>query len=379
MSLLTVSVFGTSHKEQEKRVPIHPAHLEWIDLKIRKNLTFEEGYGLPFGMDDHELKKWVGGIASRDELFKCSDIMLLPKPDVEDLLAMREGSILWGWPHCVQQEKITQVAIDLKLTLIAWEAMHRWSKHGDWQMHTFNKNNELAGYAGVIHAFGLMGINGDYGPSRKAIVLSFGSVSRGAIHALQGLGVNDITIYTQRHSSLVADQIVGIKYRHFEADDKGNILAYSQDGQTPVPILNELAKADVIVNGILQNPNQPLMFVKQNENEKLKPGNLIIDISCDEGMGFEFAKPTTFVNPIFKVGKTNYYAVDHSPSYLWNSSSWEISNALLPYIPIVMGGAEKWKKSQTIERSIEIKDGVILNPEILTFQNRNKEYPHLAM
>ena len=48
MSLLKVGVFGTSSKKDEKRVPIHPDQLEWIDEEIRQHLFFEENYGLPF-------------------------------------------------------------------------------------------------------------------------------------------------------------------------------------------------------------------------------------------------------------------------------------------------------------------------------------------
>ena len=49
MSLLSVGVFGTSRKKQEKRVPIHPDHFNEIDREIKKHLLFEEGYGLPLG------------------------------------------------------------------------------------------------------------------------------------------------------------------------------------------------------------------------------------------------------------------------------------------------------------------------------------------
>jgi len=375
MPLLTVSVFGTSTKEDEKRVPIHPSQLEWIDEKIRKKLTFEQGYGEPFGLSDNELSKWVD-LAPREKLFECSDIILLPKPGLKDIDSMPEGSVLWGWAHCVQQYEITQSAIDRKLTFITWESMHRWSKHDDWQMHIFNKNNEIAGYAATVHSFGLLGINGTYGYPRKAIVLSFGSVSRGAVHALQGLGIKDITIYTQRFSTLVSDQISGVKYRHFAADDSGQILAFKEDGLTSFPFIEAISDTDIIVNGILQDTNHPLMFVPQNEVNKLKNGCLIIDVSCDDGMGFAFAKPTSFKNPMFKVGKTYYYAVDHTPSYIWNSASWEISNSLLPYLPIVMEGPDKWAINNTLNRAIEIKDGVIINPNILSFQNRKSEYPH---
>jgi alanine dehydrogenase len=119
------------------------------------------------------------------------------------------------------------------------------------------------------------------------------------------------------------------------------------------------------------------MLVPEDQNDRLKPGCLIVDVSCDEGMGFSFAKPTNFETPIFKAGNVFYYAVDHTPSYLWNAATWEISNSLISYLPIVMGGPEEWEGSETIRRAIEIKDGMIQNPKILSFQNRASEYPYV--
>jgi alanine dehydrogenase len=83
---------------------------------------------------------------------------------------------------------------------------------------------------------------------------------------------------------------------------------------------------------------------------------------------------------MFTVGEsTNYYAVDHSPSYLWNSATWEISEALMPFLRTVMEGSDAWAGSETIQRAIEIADGRILNPAILEFQGRSAEYPHHAI
>jgi alanine dehydrogenase len=296
----------------------------------------------------------------------------------KDFEQMKEGSIHWGWPHCVQQEGITQTAIDRKQTLIAWEAMHRWSRHGDWQLHIFHKNNEIAGYAGLNHAMNLIGIDGNYGPSRKAVVISFGSVSRGAIRALQSRGIKDITVFTQRHYFLVADQMAGVNYYQFDVDENGHLTSLHPDRQEQA-FIEELVDADIIVNGILQDTDRPLMFVPEDQNHRLKPGCLIVDISCDEGMGFSFARPTDFDLPIFQAGDVFYYAVDHSPSYLWNAATWEISNSLIPYLPIVMAGPDKWQESETVRRAIEIQGGVIQNPKILSFQNRAEEYPHLRL
>ncbi|MDH3580860.1 MAG: hypothetical protein OEM91_09590, partial [Hyphomicrobiales bacterium] len=101
--------------------------------------------------------------------------------------------------------------------------------------------------------------------------------------------------------------------------------------------------------------------------------------SCDEGMGFYFAKPTTFKKPMFKIGKTDYYAVDHTPSYLWESASRSISAALIVHLPTVVEGRASWQKNETIRRAVNIDAGVIVNPTILSFQKRQPDYPHAPL
>ncbi len=97
-------------------------------------------------------------------------------------------------------------------------------------------------------------------------------------------------------------------------------------------------------------------------------------------MGFSWARPTTFADPMITVGAgLHYYAVDHSPSYLWNSTTWENSEALLEYLPTVAAGPAAWDADETIRRAIEIRDGVIVNPRILSFQGRSPVPPHLPL
>jgi alanine dehydrogenase len=288
---------------------------------------------------------------------------------------MREGTVSWGWPHCVQQQDITQTAIDRKLTLIAWEAMHSWSSVGKWQKHIFNKNNEIAGYAGVQHAMNLLGVDGHYGPERKALIISYGSVSLGSVIALKARGISDISVFTHKDFTITQEKLEGIKFHKFDSDDNGNLISLNSE-HGPRPFIEELKDIDIIVNGILQDTDLPLMVIPKEENDKLKSNSMIIDISCEEGMAFSFAKPTDFVNPYFKENQVYYYAVDHTPSYLWNAASWEISKAVIEYLPIVMGGSSAWEKDDTIKKAIEIKNGIIQNPKILSFQNRNPDYPH---
>jgi len=372
---LRIGVVRTSYKENERRLPIHTDHLVWIPERIRKSLVFETDYGSPFGLENRDLVTRVGGIASREEILADCDVVLLLKPVEADFRQLRTNGVLVGWVHCVQQRRNTQAAIDRKLTIIAFEGMHIWGTSGDRQMHVFRKNNELAGYAGVIHALHIMGLDGYYGGERKVVVFSYGSVSRGAVLALHRRGFTDITVFTQRHPNLVREQWFDARYRHLITGSDGKLYSTDLDGGMH-PLLRDISSADIIVNGIMQDTDRPLMFLTENEVPCLKPGSLIVDISCDRGMGFPFARPTTFDDPVFRVGYSTYYSVDHTPSYLWNSASWEISRSLLPFLDSITKGPGQWKQDETIRRAIEIEGGVIRNPKILSFQRRSDHYPH---
>lgn len=373
--MLNLGVVRTSLKENERRLPIHPDHLDWITDEVRRYMIFERGYGEPFGIEDGRILRAAGGMASRDEILERCDIVVIPKPSTEDLKRMRENGVLWGWSHFVQQREFTQAAIERRLTAIAWESMHHWDGDGRFQTHVFHKNNEIAGYAGVLDAMRLRGISGRYGPVRRAVVISFGSVSRGAVYALLGQGFEDITVLTADPARTFGRLIPGVRYREIRDDVSERPMIVNHDGSL-IPLVEELAVADIIVNGICQDPNRPMMFIREEEIGRLKRGCLIIDVSCDLGMGFPFARPTTFEEPIINVGEVNYYAVDHTPSYLWDSATWEISKALIPFLPVVMGGERQWDENMTIRRAIEVRSGMIENPSILSFQRRRSDYPH---
>ena len=77
--LLVLGVMATSRKPDERRLPIHPAHLERIDADLRANMILERGYGLRFGIHDDELEPLVGAMADRDEIIARADVVLLPK------------------------------------------------------------------------------------------------------------------------------------------------------------------------------------------------------------------------------------------------------------------------------------------------------------
>ena len=377
MDQLTLGVLAISSKENEFRRPIHPQHIDRIDADLRARMFLEHGYGTRYGVSDEHLATLVAGLRSHEEIIATTDVVLLPKPTLADVAGLREGQVLWGWPHAVQDIELTQICIDKRLTLIAWEAMNHWSPSGGFVVHVFHMNNEMAGYCSVMHALTLTGSTGHYGRHLTAVVIGFGNTARGAVTALHSLGVLDVTVLTMRDPTAVASPVPSVVLDHLDRTeaDPSRTTVQTETGEMSTAAF--LARHDIVVNCVLQDTDAPLMFVSDEELAEFPPGSLLVDVSCDAGMGFECARPTSFDHPMLTVGDgVSYYGVDHSPTYLWNSATWGISEALIPYLRTVMDGPAAWEQDRTIREAIEIHDGVVKNPKILSFHGRAPEYPH---
>ena len=79
---------------------------------------------------------------------------------------------------------------------------------------------------------------------------------------------------------------------------------------------------------------------------------------------------------IWRKGTLPRGRVRHIPSVLVFGALWGISEALIPYLRTVMSGSEAWDLDATIRPAIEIREGVVRNPKILSFQDRSADHPH---
>lgn len=210
--MLKLGVIGTSTKADERRLPLHPDHLSRLPEELRRQLVFEHCDGEPFGISDADLGSLAGGTASRGELLATLCTATGPDPG---------GDRAKADPHRVRGHV-------------------RLGPDGQVGRHTFYKNNELAGYCGV----------------------------------------------------LVREEVLGCHYVRLRRGNQGEpgLIVVEHDGSER-PFLDLLGEADIIVNGIFQDPDESVMFVDAEDVPRLKRDGLIVDVSCDEGMGFSLAKP----------------------------------------------------------------------------------------
>lgn len=311
--------FPVSTKNNELRRALLPEDL--ASLEDTKELVFEKGYGSVLGYSDDDYTRFGASVADRDTVCGCP-IICNPKPMVQDEY-FRPGKTLFGWIHAVQGRAITDALVTHKMTAIAWEEMFENDRHCFW------RNNEISGEAAVVHAFLSWG-RLPY-ESRVAVV-GRGNVARGAIRTLERFGCN-VSVYDRKTSPLLR---------------------------------KEIDSYDVIVNAVLWDVFRKDHIVYEDDLEKMKPGSMIIDISCDPDMGIEGSHPTTIADPVYWHKGILHYAVDHTPTLFFKSASEAISKEVARFLDGLVNG----NLDPVLENATIIRNGTILDERIIRFQKR---------
>lgn len=312
--------FPISHKENENRRAIVPAHL--ANISHPELLYFEKGYGKVLGIEDDEYAEYGSRIVSHEETLKQS-VICDPKIGDADYLSKLKNQTIFGWVHATQNREITDKLLDGGLTAYAWEKMFRKGRHVFW------RNNELAGEAAVMHAFQCYG-RMPY--ETKVAVIGRGNTARGAIKVLNMLGA-DIRQYDRHTEELLRD---------------------------------ELGNYDVIVNCVLWDVMRKNHIIYREDLKRMKRNAMIIDVSCDRNGGIESSIPTTITEPTYFVDGVLHYAVDHTPALFHKTFTWNNSEVIWQYIDELQRDC----CGQVLNDAMIIRNGIIVDEEISSFQGR---------
>ena len=309
-----------SHKENERRRALVPDDIEQI--KHPDQVFMETGYGDVLGFNDDYYRKKGIHVVSREEALS-KDVVCDPKVGDAEYLGQLKGQTVFGWIHAVQNRDITDALIESKLTVYAWEDMYEDGRHSFW------RNNEIAGEAAVYHAYICHGV---FPHGSKAAILGRGNTARGAARALNYMGA-ETTIYDRKTEHLFR---------------------------------SELGLYDVIVNSILWDTSRKDHIIYREDLKRMRPGALLIDISCDRGGGIETSIPTTIQEPTYIVDGITHYVVDHTPALFWKTTSDSLSKVFVRFIDELIEGLP----GEVLSRAKIMENGKILDPRIIAFQNR---------
>ncbi len=312
--------FPISHKENEYRRAIVPAHLK--NIEHPELLYFEKGYGDVLGIEDSEYEACGSYIASHDEVL-LKDIICDPKIGDADYLQELDYQTIFGWVHATQNRDITDKLLAGNLTVFAWEKMFQKGRHIFW------RNNELAGEAAVMHAFQCYA---KMPYETKVAVIGRGNTARGAIKVLNMLGA-DVRQYDRRTEELLRD---------------------------------ELGQYDVIVNCVLWDIMRKDHIIYRDDLKRMKKNSMLIDVSCDRNGGIETSVPTTIEKPTYMIDGVLHYVVDHTPALFYKTFTWNNSEVIWKYINELNNGIY----GEVLKDALIIEDGRIVDSEINKYQGR---------
>lgn len=279
--------FPISPKEHEHRRALLPQQV--AELSHPENCVFELGYGRVLGISDDAYREAGARMAPQDQVLSCPTIVEPKIGDAPYLHTLVPRTTIFGWVHAEENPEIAQTLIDRKLTAYAWEHMHEDGRHIFW------RNNQLAGESAVLHAYLRYG---KMPYETNVAVIGRGETAVGAVRVLQGLGAH-VTIYRRTTEQLLRD---------------------------------ELDQYDVVVNCVLWDLDRQDHILSREDVARMKPGSMIVDVSCDAEGGVETSRPTTIETPIYTEEHVVHYVVDHTPSIMYKTATTAISEAAAPYV-----------------------------------------------
>ena len=326
--MITVG-FIISHKNGEKRRALLPKDIAQ-NVKNPQQLFFEQGYGLAVGISDDEYRAVGCNVVSREKALNCDVITDVKLGDADYLDNIAPNKILFGWAHAVQNIPFTSNILKNNHTVIAWEDIFENGRY------IFYRNREVAGEAAIMHAYRYCG---KMPYDTKVAILGNGQTAKGALRMLHGLGA-EVDVYNRRLEKLFREKM-------FEYD--------------------------VLVNCILWDTSRQDRIIYKEDLKKMKPGTLIIDISCDPYLEIETSHPTTIDDPVYEVDGVIHYSVDNTPGMFHITITKVLSEGISRYIDYII---EKniSEYPDNLHTAVVIEDGHIRDERITTFRAARNEF-----
>ena len=313
-----------SHKNGEKRRALLPEQVK--QLRHPEQLFFEQGYGKSVGHEDAEYLAAGAHIVSREKALQCDIITDVKLGDADYIETMDDNKILFGWAHAVQGINFTSSALNHRHTVVAWEEIFEDGRY------IFYRNREVAGEAAIVHAFRYCG---KMPYDCKVAILGNGQTAKGALRILHGLGA-EVDIYPRKFEKL---------------------------------FMKKMFDYDVLVNCVMWDTSRTDRIIYKEDLKKMKPGTLIIDVSCDPHLEIETSHPTTIDNPVFTVDGVIHYAVDNTPAMYPITVTKILSEGIARYVDILVAD-EVDQYPENLKQATQIINGHIIDERISDFRKK---------
>lgn len=345
-------------KPKEGRVAFLPRQVASL-VSAGHEVLVQSGAGILAGAGDRAYRE-VGArlLPSGPEVFLAAELVVKVKeilPPEYELL--RREHILFTNIHAALNRPQLDRFLEVGLAAVSAENTHQFG----------SPNCALAGEVGALEAVRLClaphngtgrHFMGHFGEAPlKAVVLGLGNVGRGALRVLLGLGVEVVAL----------DVFAGAR-RAAQLDWHDRRLLVDDVSALP----DHLATADVVINCVLWAKERTDHLITRSMLATMRPGALIVDISCDTAGAVETSRPTSWEDPVYEVDGIRHFCVDNIPGAVPVTASAGYGEAILPKVSAIagLGLVKACQADPWLARGLTCVGGELLLAEAGSLQRR---------
>ncbi len=279
-----------------------------VPLEVKKLVTggievmIETGSGSAAYFSDAEYKDAGAEIAtSRAEATSKADIIvMLQRPDENDVAGMKAGSIVIGSIYRDLNKDLVELLLDHGIRIFSLELMPRTTRAQS--MDTLSSQAVLAGYRASVIGAGLLPrlmpmLTTAAGTVRPASVLVIGAGVAGlmAIATAKRLGAS-VVAYDVRKSAGEDVRSLGAKFLEtgFDAVGEGGYardLTEEEKGKETEILDKAIANADLIITAAGMPGKKAPVVLSKSSVRLMRPGSVVVDLMAESGGNCQFTKP----------------------------------------------------------------------------------------
>lgn len=345
-------------KPQEGRVSLLPDQVSRL-VAAGHELVVQENAGVLSGAAPGDYAA-AGArvVGSGEEVYSGAELIVKVKEILPaEFGLLRRDHTLFTNIHGAADRKQVDRLLEVGLTAIAAEETHEFG----------SPNSVLAGEIGALEGIRLVlaphGGSGRHfmahfgAPAAKALVFGLGGVGRGALRTLLGLGVSVVAFDVSRGARKEAE--LAWHKQQFRAYDISEVEAHLED-------------ADLLLNCVLWDKRRTDHLISREMLKRLKPGAVIVDISCDPAGAIETSRATKWEDPVYELDGVRHFCVDNIPGAAPETSSAGYAEALLPFITLIAehGAIEACRRNRWLARGLTCVAGELILAEAGRVQQR---------
>jgi alanine dehydrogenase len=285
----------------------------------------DAGFEAGFTNEDYQQAGATIVYSEEEVLMRSKLVVRVSPPPVSDYEKFQPGQIILGsWHLAVTPEDGFRTLLDRKVTTIGIEIIEEDDGHAP----VLQAMSEIAGRLAVIIGSGLLlnefggkGLlfNGAPGiPPASMVILGGGTLGCEAARYARGMGGHVVV--------LDRDIRALRRVQSYTSDEVPTMVA------TRPNIEKALAFADLFLCAVAVHGERTPVMVTRDMLKVMKPRSVIMDLSIDQGGGFETSRPTDFSNPTYEVDDIIHFCVPNLPSTASRASTRALTNAILPFV-----------------------------------------------